>query len=254
MGQKMGQTLFRPGGQLTVFWMQKGEESSWLSAKKVSVPFLPRKLPPAAPKTVEREAWARGLERVAGVDEVGRGALAGPVVAAAVILPPEVHIPHVTDSKLLLPEDRERLAEEIIAAALSWAVGMAPAPLIDACNILRATHLAMREALRGMEPPPHLVLVDGRAVPDIGFPQRNIIGGDRRCFSIAAASIVAKVTRDRIMRHLDTLYPEYGLATHKGYSTTMHFEAIARHGASPVHRLSFSPFVERQQGELEFEE
>ncbi len=213
-----------------------------------------RQAPPAAPRTFELQAWGRGLEHVAGVDEVGRGPLAGPVVAAAVIFPPGVHIPHVTDSKLLQPEEREALAQEIERRALTWALGLVPAPLIDAINILRATHVAMREAIRALDPPPELLLVDGRPLPDIEFPQLSVIGGDRRCFSIAAASILAKVTRDRIMAHLDALYPQYGFAGHKGYACRTHLEAIAAHGPCPVHRRSFSPFAREAQGELEFGE
>ncbi|MEN6642223.1 MAG: ribonuclease HII [Armatimonadia bacterium] len=213
-----------------------------------------RKLPTAAPKTFEREAWGRGIRYIAGVDEVGRGALAGPVVAAAVVMPPDAHIPHVTDSKLLLPEERVMLAEKIKKVAVTWAIGMCPAPMIDACNILRATYIAMREAIRALEPPPELILVDGWALPDIEFDQQNLIGGDRRSFSIAAASIVAKVTRDRIMCHLDTLYPEYGLANHKGYSAASHFEAIRLHGPCAVHRMSFSPFTTEPQEQFDFDD
>lgn len=213
-----------------------------------------RKLPPAAPKTVERVIWETGVQYIAGVDEVGRGALAGPVVAAAVIFPPETHIAHVADSKLLLPEEREMLSEKIKRAAVAWSVGLVPAPMIDACNILRATYVAMREAIRALDPAPEMLLVDGWALPEIEFPQQNLIGGDRRSFSIAAASIVAKVTRDRIMRHLDALYPEYGLANHKGYSATTHFAAINRHGACPVHRVSFSPFSAEAQERFAFDD
>jgi len=213
-----------------------------------------RKLPRAAPKTFEQEAWGQGLRYVAGVDEVGRGALAGPVVAAAVIMPPDVHIPHVTDSKLLWPEAREALAEAIMARAIAWAVGLVPAPMIDACDILRATYVAMREAIRALDPPPELLLVDGWALPDIEFDQINIIGGDRLSYSIAAASIVAKTARDRIMRHMDALYPQYGFANHKGYSCPEHFRAIEVHGACAVHRQSFSPFSAAAQTQLEFGE
>jgi ribonuclease HII len=130
-----------------------------------------RQAPRAASKSVEREAWARGLRHVAGVDEAGRGPLAGPVVAAAVIFPPEVHIPHVTDSKRLSPDQREDLAARIQQTALTWALGLVPAPVIDAINILQATHMAMREAIRALDPPPDLLLVDGWALPDIEFPQ-----------------------------------------------------------------------------------
>ena len=211
-----------------------------------------RKMPSAAPSDLEQVAWASGVQRVAGVDEVGRGPLAGPVVAAAVIMPPGVHISHVTDSKKLLPEEREELAEEILKQAVAWAIGVVPAPMIDACNILRATHLAMRQALRALAPAPELILVDGLSLPDIEFTQQNLIGGDSRSFSIAAASIIAKVARDRIMYHLDSLYPEYGFAGHKGYSCARHFRAIAEHGPCPVHRLSFSPFATKGQERLDF--
>ncbi|MCE5239719.1 ribonuclease HII [bacterium] len=213
-----------------------------------------RRTPPAAPKRLELEAWSRGLRYVAGVDEVGRGPLAGPVVAAAVIFPPDVHIPHVTDSKLLRPEEREELAERIRAEALAWGVGLVPAPLIDAINILRATHVAMREAIRSLDPAPEMLLVDGRALPDIEFPQVHVIGGDRRSFVIAAASILAKTHRDRIMEHLDALYPQYGFAGHKGYASAEHLRAIGEHGPCPAHRLSFSPFAGEAQGVLEFGE
>ncbi len=213
-----------------------------------------RRTPPAAPRTLELEAWSRGLRYVAGVDEVGRGPLAGPVVAAAVILPPDVHIPHVTDSKLLRPEEREELAERIRAEALAWAVGLVPAPLIDAINILQATHVAMREAIRSLDPAPEMLLVDGQALPDIEFPQVHVIGGDRRSFVIAAASILAKTHRDRIMEHLDALYPQYGFAGHKGYASAEHLRAIGEHGPCPAHRLSFSPFAGEAQGVLEFGE
>ena len=213
-----------------------------------------RKPPRAAPKTFESEAWGRGVRYVAGVDEVGRGALAGPVVAAAVIMPPDVHIPHVTDSKLLWPEEREALAAQITAQAVSWAIGLVPAPLIDACDILRATYMAMREAIRALDPAPELLLVDGWALPDIEFAQINIFKGDRLSYSIAAASIVAKVSRDRIMRHMDTLYPQYGFAGHKGYSCAEHFAAIAELGPCPVHRQSFSPFKPEPQMGLAFAE
>lgn len=214
----------------------------------------PRKLPRAAPKTFEQEAWGRGIRYVAGVDEVGRGPLAGPVVAAAVIFPPDVHIPHVTDSKLLQPDEREMLARKIKRQALAWSVGLVPAPMIDAINILRATYVAMREAIRALDPAPELLLVDGWALPDIEYPQINVIGGDRLSFSIAAASIIAKTTRDRIMCHLDTLYPQYGFAHHKGYSCREHFRAIAEHGPCPIHRRSFSPFTTDEQATLDFGE
>lgn len=206
-----------------------------------------RRLPPAAPRTLERQAWAEGYQLVAGVDEAGRGALAGPVVAAAVILPPTSRIPHVTDSKLLSPEDRAALWERITAEAVSWAVGVVAAPDIDRLNILRATHRAMREALSALAPAPALVLVDGLPLPGTRIAQRNVVGGDRRCYAIAAASIIAKVTRDRLMCELDGSYPQYGFAEHKGYATPPHLEALRRHGPCPVHRMSFAPCRECSQ-------
>lgn len=224
------------------------------AAKRAKKRGRPRKTPNAAHKDFEREAWERGLKYVAGVDEVGRGPVAGPVVAAAVIMPAEVHVAHVTDSKKLWPEEREALAYEIKRKAVAWAVGVVPAPMIDACNILRATHLAMREALRALDPAPELILVDGWALPDIEFPQHNIIDGDAKCFSIAAASIVAKVARDRIMSHLDTLYPQYGFAAHKGYACAPHLEAIEQYGPCPVHRMSFSPFSAEAQEQFDFDD
>lgn len=200
-----------------------------------------RRLPPAAPRTLERQAWAEGYHLVAGVDEAGRGALAGPVVAAAVILPPTCHIRHVTDSKLLNPKAREALWERITAEAVSWAISVVPAEDIDRLNILRATHRAMHEALSSLVPAPALVLVDGLPLPGTRFPQRNVVGGDRQCYAIAAASIIAKVTRDRLMCELDCCYPQYGFAEHKGYATPPHLRALRRHGPCPVHRMSFAP-------------
>ena len=190
---------------------------------------------------MEREAWAEGRRLVAGLDEAGRGALAGPVVAAAVILPCDADIPHVADSKLLTPAQREALFDPIIATALSWAVGVVEATRVDEINILRATHQAMHEALAGLNPAPELVLVDGLPLPDARFAQRSVIGGDRRCYVIAAASIIAKVTRDRLMCELHDHYPEYGFAQHKGYGSATHLQALQRHGPCAIHRRSFAP-------------
>lgn len=200
-----------------------------------------RCLPVAAPRTHERAAWSRGQHHVAGVDEAGRGALAGPVVAAAAIMPADHDLPHVTDSKLLSPRDREALFAEITATALAWAVGFVGPAEIDQLNILQATYTAMRRALRQLAVAPDLVLVDGWPLPDCPFPQQNVIGGDRECYAIAAASIIAKVTRDRLMIELDATYPAYGFAGHKGYSAPAHLRALAAHGPCPIHRLSFAP-------------
>ena len=187
----------------------------------------------------EEEAWARGL-RVAGVDEVGRGPLAGPVVAAAVILDPAAPIAGLRDSKLLTARQRQRLAREIRGRALAWAVGRVGPRGIDAVNILGATWRAMRAALGRLPLSPGLVLVDGHLrVPGIGWPQRAIVGGDRRCASIAAASILAKVARDRLMVHADRRYPGYDFQRHKGYATATHLAALARLGPCPLHRLTF---------------
>ena len=187
----------------------------------------------------EREAWGQGLRRIAGVDEVGRGPLAGPVVAAAVILDPGRRIPGLRDSKLLTESQRERLAEEIWAHALAVGLGEADPATIDKINILEATRLAMRRALSRLENPPQLVLIDAVRLPALDYPQRAIVKGDRRCASIAAASIVAKVHRDRLMTEWDRRYPRYGFAEHKGYGTSTHQAALRRYGPCPLHRRSF---------------
>lgn len=189
--------------------------------------------------TQEEAAWAQGLA-VAGVDEVGRGPLAGPVVAAAVILDADARIDGLRDSKLLTPRQRRRLARVIRARALAWAVGRVGPSRIDALNVLEATWCAMRGALGRLPLTPGLVLVDGRLrIPRVRCPQRAIVGGDRRCASIAAASILAKVARDAFMVRADRRYPGYGFGRHKGYATAAHLEALARLGPCPLHRLSF---------------
>ncbi|MGQ9560558.1 MAG: ribonuclease HII [Candidatus Oleimicrobiaceae bacterium] len=187
----------------------------------------------------ERRLWAQGIGAVAGVDEAGRGPLAGPVVAAAVIFPPEVFIPGVDDSKRLGPRTRERLYQEIFRSARSVGVGVVQPAEIDRTNILHATRLAIRKALARLTVPPQHVLVDGYAVPDVEAPQTALVGGDRICFSIAAASIVAKVVRDRLMIGYDRLFPEYGFAEHKGYGTARHLAALRQYGRCPIHRHSF---------------
>ncbi len=189
--------------------------------------------------TYERRLWAQGISAVAGVDEAGRGPLAGPVVAAAVIFPPEVFIPGINDSKRLSARTRERLYQEIFRSARTVGVGVVQPADIDRTNILHATHLAMQKALSRLAVPPQHVLVDGHAVPDVGVPQTALVGGDGICFSIAAASIVAKVVRDRLMMAYDRLFPEYGFAEHKGYGTARHVAALRRYGRCPIHRRSF---------------
>jgi ribonuclease HII len=194
----------------------------------------------------ERECLARGFRVVAGVDEAGRGPLAGPVVAAAVVLPPRARLPGVTDSKLLDPDTRLRLLERIEARALAIGIGVVGPDEIDRVNILRASLAAMADALEALACPrsgtrlvPDFVLVDG-IVPVPGVPRQVAIPqGDARSLTIGAASIVAKVTRDRLMTALDREHPEYGFARHKGYPTPEHVEAIRRHGVLPVHRRTF---------------
>jgi ribonuclease HII len=186
-----------------------------------------------------REVQELGFGLVAGVDEAGRGALAGPVVAAAVILPEDCAIEGVRDSKLVPEPERERLYDEIVARAVGWSVGIVSERTIDEINILQATFVAMRDAVAALEPSAEYVLIDGRDAVEMGIPCRAIIDGDALCPSIAAASIIAKVTRDRIMRALDQHLPMYRFARNKGYATAAHRAAIAEHGAADVHRRTF---------------
>jgi ribonuclease HII len=182
---------------------------------------------------------------VAGVDEAGRGPLAGPVVAAAVVLAPGRKWEGIDDSKKLAPETREEIFARVLneARAFSWSVIGSRA--IDRSNILRASLEAMRRAVARLRVPPDVLLVDGHlAVPGVACPQHAIVDGDARMISIAAASVVAKVVRDRIMRRLDSVWPRYGFARHKGYATPEHLAALACHGPCPIHRYSFAPVVE----------
>jgi len=174
-----------------------------------------------------------------GVDEVGRGCLAGPVVVAAVVLHPDRPIKGVRDSKLLTPAARDRLYKDITVLADAWTIAWASSGEVDYLNVHQASLQAMRRAVNGLVPLPDFVLVDGFMIPDLFLPQRRVIGGDRRCAAIAAASIVAKVTRDLEMRELHTKDPRYGFDRHKGYATAQHLEAVARFGLSSVHRTSF---------------
>ena len=190
--------------------------------------------------TLERELRARGFHAVAGVDEVGRGAWFGAVFAGAVILSEDRPVRNLNDSKLLDPERREVLAERIRERAVAWAIGAVDAATIDRVNIYQASRMAMRLAVNRLNPAPDFLLVD--AVPlQIPLPQRALIKGDARCHAIAAASILAKVQRDACMRAWDTVFPEYGLAAHKGYGTPEHCQALERYGPTPLHRLSFEP-------------
>ncbi len=179
--------------------------------------------------------------RTAGVDEAGRGPLAGPVVAAAVILDPARPIHGLADSKVLAPARREALALQIRAQALAWALGEAGVEEIDRLNILQATLLAMRRAVEALPVYPALVLVDGNQPPALHCQVRTVVGGDATVPAISAASILAKVARDRTMTELDAVYPGYGFARHKGYPTAEHIQALWRLGATPEHRLSFAP-------------
>ncbi len=189
--------------------------------------------------TIERDLWHRGIRAIAGVDEVGMGALAGPVVAAAVILDSSTQADGINDSKQLTPKRREDLAEQIKHTALAWAVGRAEIEEIAEINIYRAGLLAMRRAVAALTVDPEYVLVDARRIPRLTVPQQAISQGDCQCYSIAAASIIAKVHRDALLCELDDIYPEYGFSRHKGYTTQIHVEALKTHGPSPVHRLSY---------------
>jgi len=193
---------------------------------------------------VERELWAAGLTSVAGVDEAGVGPLAGPVVAAAVVFPPNAALRGVDDSKRLTPTRRTALEAEIRALALGVGVGIVDVADIDRLNIYHAALDAMRRAVLALPVSPDHVVVDARRIPDITPPQTALVHGDARSFSIAAASIVAKVTRDRLMHDLDARYPEYGFRDHMGYGTPQHLAAINRHGPCPAHRRSFAPVRE----------
>ena len=204
----------------------------------------------------ERDLWSGGLRYVAGIDEAGRGPLAGPVVAAAVVFPVGSFIPTVDDSKVLTPEQREELYEQIRSEALAVGVGIVDHVVIDEINILNATFRAMHEAISQLPFAPEYLLIDGnRFTSDIapgstaGIPFTTIVDGDARCFSIAASSIIAKVTRDRLMLEYDVQFPGYGFAHNKGYATEEHREAIALLGFCPIHRRTFHL---KSQLELEF--
>jgi ribonuclease HII len=190
----------------------------------------------------EIDRWASecGHALVAGVDEAGRGAMAGPLVAAAVILPAGCELEAVDDSKRLTPLQRERAYDEITDAAIAWAVGVVEPEMIDRLNVLGTTHLAMRQALESLDPPAEFALIDGYEPSGIALPHRAVIGGDGLSLSIAAASVVAKVVRDRIMARLDCVWPGYDLARHKGYCTEAHRDALERLGPSLIHRKRFA--------------
>ncbi len=187
----------------------------------------------------ERTLWRRGLRRIAGVDEAGLGPLAGPVVAAAVIMPPGCGIVGVDDSKKLTARQRAALETEIRARAVAVGIGLAGVEEIARLNIYQAGLLAMRRALDDLAEPPEMVLLDARSLPDLPWPQEALIRGDARIHCVACASIIAKVLRDRLMEQYDRLYPGYGFAQHKGYATAVHRGAVAARGPCPIHRRGF---------------
>ena len=187
----------------------------------------------------ENQYWWSGKEVVVGIDEAGRGPLCGPVVAAAVILKPGQMIDGVNDSKKISEKKREKLYEDIMANALAVGVGMSDVDVIEDVNILNATKLAMKQAISNLKIQPEYVLIDGNQMIDITMDAETVVSGDAKSESIAAASIIAKVTRDRMLLEWDKEYPEYGFAKHKGYGTKAHIEAIGKYGLTPLHRKSF---------------
>lgn len=216
------------------------------------LPLSPELLPPVLPGAVEERFYRQGYKRIAGLDEVGRGPLAGPVVAAAVVFPRGFLHSDIKDSKLLTRAQREELVPCIKENALGWGIGTVEVEEIDRFNILNASLRAMVKALTGLRPFPDCLLVDGDQIIPGQFLdekisiacrplQRTVVKGDQTCLSIAAASILAKVVRDEVMVELDTQYPQYGFARHKGYTSVEHLEALRRHGPCAAHRRSFKP-------------
>lgn len=202
--------------------------------------------PRTADRSRETALRRRGYRRIAGLDEVGRGCLAGPVVAAAVVLDPGELIRGLRDSKTLAPAARQRLARQIVERSEACAIGLVDADDIDRSDILRATYEAMRRAVSSLRTRPDFLLVDALTIPDLSIPQQGIIRGDGSTASIAAASILAKVYRDHLMRTLHTAYPAYRFDSNKGYGTPEHLDALRRHGASPLHRTTFRGVTPRQ--------
>jgi ribonuclease HII len=188
----------------------------------------------------EKDAYKEGIKFIAGIDEAGRGPLAGPVVAAAVILPENISIRGLNDSKKLSEKQREELYNEITEKAIAYEVGIVDEKIIDELNILNATKMAMEIAVESLKVKPELLLIDAVKLDGIQIPQKSIIKGDSLSVSIAAASIIAKVTRDRFIEEMDSVYPEYGFKKHKGYGTKEHIEAIKKYGICPIHRVSFT--------------
>ncbi len=197
---------------------------------------------------IEDSLYQKGYKIICGVDEAGRGPLCGPVVAAAVILKPDDMIEGVNDSKKLSEKKREKLYEDIMSNALAVGIGIKDVDIIEKVNILNATKLAMKEAIDNLKIRPEYVLIDGNQMIDIDIKGETVISGDAKSESIAAASIIAKVTRDRMLIEWDKKYPEYGFAKHKGYGTKAHIEAIQKYGLTPLHRPSFcKKFVKEEK-------
>lgn len=188
---------------------------------------------------LEQTCWRNGRQRVAGLDEAGRGPLAGPVVAAIFVITPEFNKPEVNDSKQLTPAQREKLYQFLTSGEWDYGVGVVAPEEIDRINIYQASRVAMLKALRAVQPPPDYLLVDALVVPETEIEQKSVIHGDARSIAIAAASIIAKYTRDQIMIDYERKYPGYGFAKHKGYPTREHYEALNKLGPSPIHRKSF---------------
>ena len=191
-------------------------------------------------KKIDKEFFDKGVKYIAGIDEAGRGPLAGPVVVASVILPQDSMIEGINDSKKVSEAKREKLYDLIINEAISYGIGIIYQDEIDEINILQATKKGLTEAIKQMEIKPNIIMVDALSgIDTLGIPYKSIIKGDAKCYSIAAASILAKVTRDRIMREWDKIYPEYGFGSHKGYGTAKHITAIREFGPCPIHRRTF---------------
>lgn len=192
-------------------------------------------------KEMEKELYQKGFQKIGGIDEAGRGPLAGPVVIAGVIMPPDSRIEGVNDSKKVSEKKREKLYDLILEEAISYSVAVIGQDVIDEINILNATKQGVTKVVEELDIKPDLILVDALTqINTKGIPYDSIIKGDAKCYSIAAASIIAKVTRDRIMRQWEEIYPQYGFATHKGYGTAKHIEAIKEYGLCPIHRRSFT--------------
>ncbi len=196
-------------------------------------------------KDLERTLFSRGYRYIAGTDEAGRGPLAGPVVAAAVIMPRDLSIPNLTDSKKLSHHQRDELFDEIAASGAFCSVGIIDNDTIDCVNILKASLMAMRKAVLSLDVRPDFVLIDGTfTIPNLDIPQMAIISGDALCCSISAASIIAKVTRDRIMDRYQELYPQYSFSSHRGYPTKQHLDELKNYGPTAIHRKTFRPVEE----------